>query len=101
MMWTLRMSCPRPKSATRLTPPRAQSSLVGLNRRYDPGMSEHSAPSRGFIVSVLALVVALIAAGLALWALLKAPDSQSASTFTGTTTDDPKGSICEDFNVIR
>jgi hypothetical protein len=64
-------------------------------------MSEHSAPSRGFIVSILALVVALIAAGLALWALLKAPDSQSASTFTGTTTDDPKGSICEDFNVIR
>jgi hypothetical protein len=65
-------------------------------------MSEHSGSSRGFQVSVLALVVALVAVGLAIWALLKGPsESESASVFTGTKTDDPKGSICEAFNVIR
>ncbi|OBA90622.1 hypothetical protein A5662_22745 [Mycobacteriaceae bacterium 1482268.1] len=65
-------------------------------------MSEHPASSRGFILSVLALVVALIALGLAAWGLLKGPEkSNSASVFTGTTTDDPKGSVCEAFNVIR
>ena len=53
------------------------------------------------MISVLALVVALVAVGLAVWALLKGPDSNSASVFTGTKTDDPKGSICEAFNVIR
>ena len=51
---------------------------------------------------MVALVVALVAAGLAVWALVKGPsDSDSASVFTGTKTDDPKGSICEAFNVIR
>lgn len=65
-------------------------------------MAEHSESSRGFIVSVLALVVALVAVGLAVWALTKGPsESKSASVFTGTTTDNPKGSICEAFNVIR
>ncbi|OBK71615.1 hypothetical protein [Mycobacterium sp. 1274761.0] len=65
-------------------------------------MSERSAPSRGFLVSIAALVVALIALGLAAWALLKGPDeSNSGSVFTGKTTDDPKGNICEAFNVIR
>jgi hypothetical protein len=48
----------------------------------------------------LALVVALVAVGLAVWALMKEP-SKEAQVFTGTTTDDPKGSICESFNVIR
>jgi hypothetical protein len=65
-------------------------------------MAEHSESSRGFIVSVLALVVALVAVGLAVWALMKGPaNPESASVFTGTTTDDPKGSICEALNVIR
>jgi hypothetical protein len=65
-------------------------------------MAEHSESSRGFIVSVIALVVALVAVGLAVWAVMKGPsDSESASVFTGTTTGDPKGSICEAFNVIR
>jgi hypothetical protein len=63
-------------------------------------MSEHSGSSRGFIVSVAALVVALVAAGLAVWALMKEP-SQEGQVFTGTASDDPKGSICESFNVIR
>ena len=53
------------------------------------------------MVSVVALVVALVALGLAVWTLVKGPDSNSASVFTGTKTDDPKGSICEAFNVIR
>jgi hypothetical protein len=63
-------------------------------------MSEPTGTSRGFIISVLALVVALVAVGLAVWALMKEP-SKEAQVFTGTTTDDPKGSICESFNVIR
>ena len=62
-------------------------------------MAEHSGSSRGFIVSVAALVVALVAAGLAVWALMKEPSKEGV--FTGTATDDPKGSICESFNVIR
>lgn len=64
-------------------------------------MAEHPERSRSFVVSVLALVVALVAVGLAVWALMKEPESNSASVFTGTKTDDPKGSICEAFNVIR
>jgi hypothetical protein len=78
-------------------------------------MSEHSESSRGSIVSVLALVVALAAVGLAVWALVKEPSSTSESAqpsstsdsaqlnsaFTGTATDDPKGSVCETFNLVR
>jgi hypothetical protein len=66
-------------------------------------MAEHSGSSRAFIVSVVALVVALVAVGLAVWALTKGPESpaDSASVFTGTKTDDPKGSICDAFNVVR
>lgn len=64
-------------------------------------MSEPTGSSRGFIVSVLALVVAIVAAGLAVWALMKGPSNEEGQVFTGTTTDDPKGSICEAFNVIR
>ncbi len=71
-------------------------------------MSETSESSRGFIVSAVALVVALVAVGVAIWALVKEPPSQAesesaqpASVFTGTTTDDPKGSVCEAFNVVR
>ncbi|KUI17972.1 hypothetical protein AU192_03795 [Mycobacterium lehmannii] len=69
-------------------------------------MSETSQSSRGSIVSVLALVVALVALGVAAWALMKSPSSESesaqpASVFTGTTTDDPKGSICGAFNLVR
>lgn len=63
-------------------------------------MSQPTGSSRGVIVSVLALVVALVAVGLAVWALMKEP-SKEAQVFTGTTTDDPKGSICEAFTVIR
>lgn len=69
-------------------------------------MSESSESSRGFIVSVLALVVALVAIGVAVWALVKEPtppadSAQPASVFTGATTDDPKSSVCEAFNVVR
>ena len=73
-------------------------------------MSEHSESSRGSIVSVLALVVALVAVGLAVWALTKGPsstssasesESEQASVFTGTTTDDPKASVCEAFTLVR
>jgi hypothetical protein len=56
--------------------------------------------------------VALVAVGLAVWALTKGPSSTSTSTsassesesssdFTGETTDDPKGSVCEAFNLVR
>jgi hypothetical protein len=63
-------------------------------------MAEHSGSSRGFLISVLALVVALVAVGLAIWGLVKTP-SQSEQVFTGTATDDPKGAICDAFNVVR
>ncbi|BBX02732.1 hypothetical protein MMOR_36680 [Mycolicibacterium moriokaense] len=57
-------------------------------------------------MSVVALVVALVAVGVAVWALVKQPTlpSESAgpsSVFTGTTTDDPKGSICEAFDLVH
>lgn len=66
-------------------------------------MSEPSGSSRSFIVSIAALVVALVAGGLAVWALVKEPAEppQSTSVFTGTTTDDPKASVCDAFNVVR
>jgi hypothetical protein len=48
----------------------------------------------------VALVVALVAVGLAIWGLVKTP-SQSEQVFTGTATDDPKGAICDAFNVVR
>jgi hypothetical protein len=63
-------------------------------------MAEHAGSSRGFIVSVAALVVALVAVGLAGWALLSRP-SPEAQVFTGTATDDPKASVCDSFNIIR
>lgn len=54
----------------------------------------------------MALVVALAAIGVAVWALVKEPPSasesaQPASVFTGVTTDDPKGSVCAAFNLVR
>lgn len=70
-------------------------------------MSEHAESSRGSIFSVLALVVALAAAGLAVWALVKerpaATESaaQQSMVFTGDTTDDPKASVCEAFTLVR
>lgn len=70
-------------------------------------MSEHSESSRGSIVSVLALVVALVAVGVAIWALVKEPSgtksesAQPSSVFTGNATDDPKASVCEAFNLVR
>jgi hypothetical protein len=78
-------------------------------------MSETAGSSKSSVVSVLALVVALVAVGLAAWVLLKEPKSseaaqaeqqstqseQSGSGYTGATTDDPKATICEAFNVVR
>ncbi|KKW63294.1 hypothetical protein AAHH97_15595 [Mycolicibacterium elephantis] len=66
-------------------------------------MSEPSGSSRSFVVAIAALVVALAAGGIAVWALLKEPPEppQSTSVFTGTTTDDPKASVCDAFNVVR
>ncbi len=47
-------------------------------------------------------MVALVAAGVAVWALLKEPPApETASVFTGTSTDDPKGNICDAFDVVR
>ncbi|WP_094286776.1 hypothetical protein [Mycobacterium lehmannii] len=72
-------------------------------------MSEASQSSRGSIVSVLALVVALVALGVAVWVLVKEPASttqdsgsaEPASVFTGTTTDDPKAASCQAFDLVR
>jgi hypothetical protein len=65
-------------------------------------MVETSGSSRVFIVSVLALVAALVAVGLSIWALVKEPSaSESGQVYTGSSTADPKGSICEAFGVVR
>lgn len=69
-------------------------------------MSETSQSSRGSIVSVLALAVALVALGVAAWSMVKGPtehtaSAQSAPLVAGTSTDDPKGSICNAFNTVR
>jgi hypothetical protein len=71
-------------------------------------MSETAESAKSSIVSVLALIVALTAVGLAAWVLIKDPKSsqsaqseESPSVFTGDAADNPKGSICEAFNVVR
>ena len=65
-------------------------------------MSESTGSSRVFSLSVLALVVALVAVGLAVWALLREPSTtESAQVYTGAQSVDPKGSICQAFNVVR
>ncbi|BBY91643.1 hypothetical protein MGALJ_13120 [Mycobacterium gallinarum] len=70
-------------------------------------MPETAASAKSSIVSVLALVIALTAVGLAAWVLIKESKSQSAqsgesvSVFTGDAADDPKATICEAFNVVR
>lgn len=75
-------------------------------------MSETAGSSKSSIVSVLALVVALVAVGLAAWALTREPKSSesaqaeqtpssTASVFSGDVTSDPKGSICQAFNLVR
>jgi hypothetical protein len=65
-------------------------------------MSESTGSPRFSTLSVIALVVALVAAGVAAWAIFKpASASVPAQVYTGTTTDDPKGSICEAFEVVR
>ena len=78
-------------------------------------MSETAGSSKSSIVSVLALVVALVAVGLAAWVLIKEPKSsepaqaaQSSgssdsthSVFSGDVSQDPKGSICQAFNLVR
>ncbi|WP_308205918.1 hypothetical protein [Mycolicibacterium gadium] len=59
-------------------------------------------------MSVLALIVALIAVGLAAWVLIKdskssqaAQSEESPSVFTGYTADNPKAMVCEAFNIVR
>jgi hypothetical protein len=78
--------------------------------RYHRRMSDTSESSRGSVVSILALIVALAAIGVAVWALVKQPSSspssptesaQSGSVFTGTTSDDPKNSVCQAFTLVR
>lgn len=64
-------------------------------------MSLPTGSSRGFIVSVAALVLALVAVGLSVWALLKQPSPSSGQVFTGQASDDPKGSVCDAFTVVR
>lgn len=75
-------------------------------------MSETAGSSKSSIVSVLALIVALVAVGLAVWTLVREPkpagaagqsedSAGSPSVFTGATTDDPKAAICEVFKVVR
>jgi hypothetical protein len=74
-------------------------------------MSETARSSKSSVVSALALILALVAVGLAAWALIKDPKSSeasqsdqsadSASVFSGATTDDPTGAVCETFNIVR
>ena len=65
-------------------------------------MSESTGSPRFSTLSVAALVVALVAAGLAAWALFKGPSApESGQVYTGSSTDDPKGAICDAFGVVR
>jgi hypothetical protein len=65
-------------------------------------MPESTGSSRGFSLSVLALVVALVAVGLAVWTLLREPsDTETAQVYTGEPSADAKGNICQAFNVVR
>ena len=46
--------------------------------------------------------MALVAVGLAVWALLKeSPESKTAQVYTGEGSADAKSSICQAFNVVR
>lgn len=71
-------------------------------------MSETAVSAKSSIVSVLALIIALIAVGLAAWVLIKeskssqtAQSEETASAFTGDAADNPEGTICEAFNLVR
>ena len=47
----------------------------------------------------LAVVISLIAAGLAAWALMKAPAANNASTLPGGDAD-PKATVCDAFQKV-
>lgn len=67
-------------------------------------MSDTAESAKSSIVSVLALVIALIAVGLAAWVLLKESKSSQSAQSEGSASDfagDPKGTICEAFNIVR
>ncbi len=50
---------------------------------------------------VIALVVAVAALGIAVWALLSAPSSSEASTATADQSTDPKTRVCDAFELVR
>jgi hypothetical protein len=50
---------------------------------------------------IIALVVAVAALGVAVWALLSAPSSSDTSTATADQSTDPKTRVCSAFELVR
>ena len=81
--------------------PAPERTVVTIGRMSEPtGSSRVSSVSS---LTVLALAVAVVAAALAVWALFRGPSdaTPSAQESTGAQTDDPKGSICATFDIVR
>lgn len=57
--------------------------------------------SRSGQLVILALVVAVAALGVAIWALLSTPSSSDTSTATADQSTDPKTRVCSAFELVR
>ena len=66
-------------------------------------MAESTGSSRVSPVSGLALLLAIVAVGLAIWGLVRSPSEKPAASasFATAQSDDPKGSICKAFDIVR
>ncbi|MGV0835990.1 hypothetical protein [Mycolicibacterium thermoresistibile] len=60
-----------------------------------------AAPNRGFVISIVALMVAVAALGAGVWALLRDTDSPSQPSYTDEQRTDAKTAACEAFDTVR
>ncbi len=51
-------------------------------------------------IAPVALLVAVVAVGLAAWALLSKPSATPAGAAAANSEGDPKSSVCDTFNVV-
>jgi hypothetical protein len=75
---------------------------VGAPGGYDRPVPESvNSSSRSSQLVVIALVTAVAALGVAVWALLSAPSSSDTSTATADQSTDPKTRVCSAFELVR
>jgi hypothetical protein len=70
--------------------------------RYDRGMAQPAETSRTGQLVVAALVIALAALAVAVWALVSSPSSSSeTSAASADQSTDPKTRVCSAFQLVR